>query len=139
MNPDLGPVHAQTVNIPLVGTAACGVPIFAEENIEGLIPVSTSLAKPGYKYFLLHAKGDSMNRAGINDGDIVLVRQQPNANDGDKVVALVDDEATIKEFHRTNDVVILKPKSSNPDNEPIILTKDFQIQGVVITTISDFK
>ena len=139
MNPDFGSMHAQTVNIPLVGVVACGTPILAEENIEGYIPVSTSLAKPGLKYYLLQAQGDSMDEAGINEGDLVLVRQQPTANEGDKVVALIDGEATIKEFHRTQNMIILKPKSSKKKHKPIILTDDFQIQGVVIATIPDLR
>lgn len=133
-DPQFGQGHAQTIDIPIVGFVACGSPILAEENIEGYIPISTSLTKTG-KYFLLHAKGDSMNEAGINDGDLVLVRQQSIANNGDKVVALIDDEATIKEFHREGSVVILHPKSSNPIHKPIILEENFQIQGVVITSI----
>ena len=135
MDPHFGSVHAQTVNVPLVGVVACGTPVLAEENIESFIPVSTSLAKPGSKYFLLHAQGNSMDEAGINDGDFVLVRQQPTANEGDKVVALVDEEATIKEFHRTKNMIVLKPKSSNKEHKPIILTDDFQIQGVVVATV----
>lgn len=134
-NPDLGPSHAQTVDVPLVGVVACGVPIFAQQNIEGYIPISTTLAHQGSKYFLLHASGDSMNEAGINDGDLVLVRQQNTANEGDKVVALINDEATIKEFHKSNNLVILKPRSTNPVHRPIVLSEDFQIQGIVKSVI----
>lgn len=130
--------NAQTIDIPLVGVVSCGAPMLAEENIKGFIPVSTSLAHPGSKYYLLRASGDSMNLSGINDGDMVLVRQQQAANDGEVVVALIDDEATIKEFQRVQGAVILKPKSSNKENQPIILTDDFQIQGKVITTIPNF-
>ena len=138
MNPDFGPSHAQTVNIPLVGAAACGDPILAEQNIEGYIPVSTSLAKPGLKYFLLRAVGDSMNKAGIQDDDLVLVEQKNVANEGDKVIALIDDSATIKEFHKAKGAIILKPKSTNRKHQPIILTEDFQIQGVVKAVIPKF-
>lgn len=134
-NPDLGPSHAQTVNVPIFGTVACGTPMLAEQNIEGFIPISTALAKTGRKYFILHAKGDSMDEVDINDGDLVLVRQQPTANNGDHVVALIDDEATIKEFFKDKNVILLKPRSTNKNHKPIILTKDFQIQGVVVTTI----
>lgn len=136
---DLGPSNANTINVPLLGTAACGKPIFAEENIESYIPVSTILAKPGYKYYLLHARGDSMNMAKIKDGDVVLVRQQPTADDGDRVVALIDGEATIKEFHRSSEAIVLKPKSTNPKHKPIILTEDFQIQGVVVSVIPNLN
>jgi repressor LexA len=137
LEPDFS--HARTVKVPLVGTVACGSPIFAEENIDGMIPVSVDIARPGSKYFFLRALGDSMNEAGINEGDLVLVRQQPVAEDGDIVVALIDDEATVKELRRTKDALILKPKSSNKKHQPIILTENFQIQGVVVTAVPNFK
>lgn len=127
--------RTKTVNVPLVGSIACGMPMFAEENIEAMIPVSTKLARPSSRYFLLRAKGDSMNKKGINDSDLVLVRQQVTATDGDIVVALIDDEATIKEFHSSDQAIVLKPRSTNEQHKPIILTRDFQIQGVVITSI----
>lgn len=129
--------RAQTVDVPLLGSVACGVPILAEENINAMIPVSIKLAKPPHKYFFLRAKGDSMNEKEINDGDMVLVKQQATANNGDIVVALIDDEATVKEFFRQGETIILKPRSSNKTHQPIILTRDFHIQGVVITSISD--
>lgn len=125
----------QTVKIPLVGAASCGLPLFADENIEGYVPVSLKLIKPSEKYFLLRAVGDSMNQAGIQPGNLVLVRKQSTAQNGDKVVALIDDEATIKIYQNNGDTVVLKPKSSNPDHQPIILTRDFKIQGIVIATI----
>jgi len=128
-------MSAKTVNVPLVGTVACGIPVLAEENIEAMIPVSTNLAKPPAKYFLLRAKGDSMDLSGISDGDIVLVRQQPTATVGDMIVALIDDEATIKAFHPSPHAIVLKPKSKNKEHKPIVLTKDFRIQGVVVTAI----
>jgi repressor LexA len=137
LEPDFS--HARTVKVPLVGTVACGSPIFAEENIDGMIPVSVDIARPGSKYFFLRALGDSMNEAGINEGDLVLVRQQPVAEDGDIVVALIDDEATVKELRRTKDALILKPKSSNKKHQPIILTDNFQIQGVVVAAIPNFE
>jgi len=131
--------NARTVDVPLVGTVACGLPIFADENIEAFYPVSLDLVQSGSRYFLLRAQGDSMDKSGINNSDLVLVRQQPSAENGDIVVALINDEATIKEFHRTKNAVILKPKSSNLQHVPIILTSDFQIQGVVIETIPNFS
>jgi len=127
--------RARTVEIPLVGFVACGSPILAQENVEQTIPVSTKIASPPYRYYLLRAKGDSMDLAGISDGDIVLVRQQTSAKNKDVVVALIDDEATIKEYNVSENMVVLKPKSTNPDHRPIILTRDFLIQGIVITTI----
>jgi repressor LexA len=127
--------HVRTVNIPLVGTVTCGLPILAVENIEAMIPVSVTLAKPGSKYFLLTARGDSMNKAGINDGDLILVRQQSVADDGQKVVALINDEATVKEIQRAGNVIKLLPRSTNTKHQPIIVTEDFHIQGVVVETI----
>ena len=126
---------AQTILVPLVGTVACGVPLLAEENVEAMIPVGTTLARPGHRYFLLRAKGTSMDEV-IADGDLVLVRQQNFAENGELVVALIDDEATVKEFHRSETAVVLKPRSLSPEHLPIILTRDFQIQGVVVTAIS---
>jgi repressor LexA len=121
----------RTISVPLIGTVACGIPIFAEQNIEAMIPISTNLARSGSKYFLLKAKGDSMDKAGINDGDMILVKQQPAANNGQNVVALIDDEVTVKEFHYTGNVVTLLPRSSNSKHQPIIVSGDFQIQGIV--------
>lgn len=128
-------MNAQTVDVPLVGTVACGIPILAQENIEMFIPVSVKMAPPSSRHFLLRAKGNSMDLAGINDGDLVLIRQQVTANNKDIVVALVDDCATIKEFHKHESAILLKPKSSDPAHRPIILTQDFNIQGIVITVI----
>lgn len=124
-----------TVDVPLVGAVACGEPILAEQNIQARIPVSTQLAKKGHKYFLLRAQGDSMDLAGINSGDLLLVRQQSTAEPGEKVVALINDEATVKFFEPNGNVVILRPSSSNKDHKPIILTEDCIIQGVVVATI----
>jgi len=121
--------------VPVVGKVSCGLPIYAEENIDTYVSVSTVIAKPNNEYFILYADGDSMNEAGINSGDMVLIKQQNGANDGDLVVALIDDEATIKEFNKRNNMIILKPKSSNKEHQPIILTTDFRIQGIVVDVI----
>lgn len=126
----------ETVQIPLVGAVACGMPIFAEENIEMTIPVSKQLAHSAEHYFFLRAKGDSMDEKGINDGDYVLIKQQDAARNGELVVALIDDDATIKEYREEYGAIVLKPHSKNPDHKPIILNRDFRIQGVVVTSIS---
>jgi repressor LexA len=127
--------HARTVDVPLVGSVTCGNPLVAEENIEAYIPVSTNLARPGNKYFLLRAVGDSMNQAGVEDGNLLLVRQQPVAENGDKVVALIDDAATVKEYHREKEGVLLKPRSKNKTHKPIVVTETFMIQGVVTAVL----
>ncbi|MDD2637319.1 MAG: transcriptional repressor LexA [Bacteroidales bacterium] len=126
-----------TIDVPLVGAISCGAPILAEENIETYIPVSTSLAKKGSIYFMLRATGNSMNLAGINNGDLLLIKQQPTAENGDRVVALINDEATVKFFERTNDAVVLRPRSTDNTHRPIILTNNCIIQGVVIAVLPD--
>ncbi len=128
--------NIRTVDVPLVGAAPCGAPLLAEENIETTLSVSIKLARPPHQYFILRALGDSMNLAGIENENLVLVRQQEYANEGDIVVALIDDEATIKELHYMGDLVMLKPVSKNKKHKPIIVTKDFRIQGVVMATLS---
>jgi len=128
--------RAQTVKIPLIGSVACGMPIFADENIEAEISISVEMIKSGYKYFLLKAEGDSMNEAGINNGDLLLIRQQQDAENGDRILALIDEEATVKEYNKSGGMVILKPKSTNKIHQPIILTSNFRIQGIVEEVIS---
>jgi repressor LexA len=124
-----------TIDIPLVGAVTCGTPMLAEENILDYIPVSTEMARKGFAYFLLRAMGDSMNLAGINTGDLLLIRQQETAETGDKVVALINDEATLKSFERVAGAVVLRPKSSNKAHKPIVLTDNCQIQGVVVAVL----
>ena len=127
--------RAQTVKIPLLVNVACGIPIFADENVEAEISISVEMIKRGYKYFLLRAEGDSMDEAGINNGDLLLVKQQQNAENGDRILALIDEEATVKEYNKIGGMVILKPKSSNKTHQPIILTENFRIQGVIQNVI----
>lgn len=122
------------VNIPLLGGVACGTPILAEENIEAYIPYEVN-GNPE-EYFFLRAEGDSMNKADINDGDLILIRSQQNACEGDRVLALIGDEVTIKIFRRGKDCIILEPKSSNPKHKPIYIFEDLRIQGKVIEKIN---
>ncbi len=128
-------ISPSTINVPLVGSIAAGIPILANENIEATIPVATSIAKSGSKYFLLRIIGDSMNEAIVGDikmeeGSFVLVRQQATANNGDIVVALIDDSATVKFFEKKGNIIILKPKS-NKKFTPIVLGENLIIQGIV--------
>lgn len=76
-----------------------------------------------------------MNQAGIRDGDILVVRQQPVAQEGEKVVALIDGSATAKEFRRRGDKIVLMPRSTDPKHQPIVLDSDFMIQGVVVAAL----
>lgn len=124
-----------TVRVQVVGTIPCGGLELAEEVLGNYVEVSTLLAKPSHKYFILKAKGESMNLSEINDGDPVLVQQQATANEGDRVVALVNGEATIKHFHREKGLVVLKPNSTDKTIKPIILSEEFIIQGKVVATL----
>ena len=104
-------------SIPLVGRVTAGNPILAVENIDDYLPLPRSLADQE-DCFLLRVVGDSMIEAGILDGDLVIVRKQPTANNGDIVVAMIDDEATVKRFYRENGHIRLEP--ANPAYSPII-------------------
>ena len=137
----LSPLHAthsseQTISIPLLGSVACGLPSLAEQTSDTTIKVSTRLARPGNRYFILRANGTSMNRSGISDGALLLVKQQPSASEGEMVVALIDDEATVKHFHRDSEMVVLKPNSTDRIHKPIVLTDDFAVQGVVVAVLA---
>lgn len=102
-------VRREVVNVPLIGTVAAGQPIFAVENIEGYFPVPAEFM-PNAQSFLLKVKGDSMINAGIFDGDQVLVKQQSSAENGDMVVALVEDAATVKTFYKEDGYYRLQPE-----------------------------
>lgn len=121
-------------NIPLVGMVTCGKPILAVENIEAYIPYEVK-GDPK-KYFFLRAIGDSMNKAGIDDGDLVLIKKQADADPGDKVVALIGDEATIKTLKKGENCIILEPKSTNPIHKPLYIFENLQIQGKVVGKIN---
>ena len=103
---------------PLLGTVRAGLPMYAEENIEGYIPIRQT---DGAVYFWLNIRGDSMNAAGMDDGDQILVREQPEVENGEIAVVLVNgDEATVKTFRREGELVILTPRSLNPAHQPQI-------------------
>jgi repressor LexA len=114
--------------LPLVGSVAAGQPILAEENVEEYVDVPALAGGEGGG-FLLHVRGDSMRDAGILEGDIVVVRPQETASDGEIVVALVGEEATVKRFFRESDHIRLQPE--NDEYEPI-RTKDVAILGRVV-------
>ena len=118
----------ELVNVPIIGNVAAGVPILAEENIEDYFPIPIDYVKND-TCFMLHVKGDSMIDDGIFDGDLVLVRQQQVANDGDIVIALLEDSATVKKFFRDGENIRLAP--ANPAFRPIIVP-DCDVLGKVI-------
>ena len=127
----------ETRLVPIVGEAPAGQLMPAEENILGQVQIPKDFLKPpSAKFFFLRVRGDSMNRAKIDgqtidDGDLVLVRQQERADPGKIVVALVDGEATIKKLVKAPGYYVLKPESTNPKHRPIIVAQDFRIQGIV--------
>lgn len=118
----------KTIQVPIVGRVTAGEPILAVENLEGTLTLPQNFVGPG-EAFLLRVHGDSMTEAGILDGDLVLVRRQETAENGDIVVALLDDEATVKRFFREKGFIRLQPE--NLHLEPII-AREVRILGKVI-------
>lgn len=128
------PYSGLWVNVPLFNSVGCGELMYADPTVQEMIPVKSELMSKGSKYFVLRTSGDSMNLAGINDGDLVLCRKNYHPEEGEIVVALIGDDATIKEYRRENGAVVLKPKSNNLKHEPLRFTNndDVKVQGVVI-------
>ena len=128
---------APAVRVPVLGRVACGIPKFAEENVEEYVRLPVSLFGEG-NFFLLRADGDSMTGAGIEDGDLVLIRRQDTAEKGQIVVALTEDEATLKRFypepkkHR----VRLHPENAKMDD---IYVENCEIQGVAVSVIKNLE
>lgn len=118
----------ECINVPLVGRVAAGLPLLAVENKEEVFPLPANFTGTG-EFFMLKVQGESMIEAGILNGDMVVVRQQHDANNGDIVVALLEDEATVKRFFKEKDRVRLQPE--NRAMEPIY-AKELQVLGKVI-------
>ncbi|AGI39580.1 transcriptional repressor LexA [Thermoclostridium stercorarium] len=122
-------------NVPIIGRVAAGQPILAVENIEDTFPVPVEYLENG-PTFILRVKGDSMVNKGILDGDLVIVKQQNTAENGDIVVALIEDETTVKTFYREKDYIRLQPENEN--YEPIIVKDNVTILGKVIALFRKF-
>ncbi|HJA70621.1 MAG TPA: transcriptional repressor LexA [Candidatus Lachnoclostridium stercoravium] len=118
----------ELVSVPIVGTVAAGQPILAAENIEDYFPIPASML-PNAEVFMLRVKGDSMVNAGIFNGDCVIVRSQNTADNGDMVVALLDDSSTVKTYYREDGHYRLQPENDTMD--PIIVDQ-VQVLGKVI-------
>lgn len=130
-------VNEVSVKVPVLGAVSCGVPKFAEENIEEYIRLPVALFGRG-DFYILRANGDSMEDAGIDDGDLVLIRKQTYANEGQIVVALMNDEATLKRYypepeHRR---IRLHPENSRLKD---IFVKECIIQGVAVKVLKDLE
>lgn len=119
----------EVVQVPIIGTVAAGQPILAEQNIEEYFPIPSEYLPGGGSVFILRVKGESMINAGIFNGDQVIVQQTNTAENGDIVVALLDDSATVKRFYRENGHYRLQPENDTMD--PIIVS-NVQILGKVV-------
>ncbi|EOS79821.1 repressor LexA [Dorea sp. 5-2] len=121
-------MRREMVNVPIIGHVAAGEPILAEQNIENYFPIPMEYM-PNNQTFILKVKGESMINAGILDGDMVLVEQRSTARNGEMVVALIEDGATVKTFYKEDGIIRLQPENDTMD--PIMVT-DVQILGKVI-------
>ncbi|MCR4648392.1 MAG: transcriptional repressor LexA [Lachnospiraceae bacterium] len=121
-------VRAEMASVPIVGRVACGEPILASQNIEGYFPLPVEML-PNEEVFVLIAKGDSMINIGIFEGDYVFVKKASTASNGETVVAMIEDSATIKTFYKFKDHIELKPENDTMD--PIIVNGNVDILGKV--------
>ena len=128
---DFNLARREIINIPVVGTVTAGEPILAVQNIEDYFPIPVEYM-PNKQTFMLQVQGESMINAGILSGDYVIVEQTPSAENGEQVVALIEDGATVKTFYREEGIIRLQPE--NDAYDPIILT-DVTILGKVIGVI----
>ena len=121
--------------LPVVGSIACGTPLLAEENIEKYLPVPNDFLGAG-KFFILRANGNSMIKAGIEDGDYVIVKQQETAEIGQIIVALINDEATLKRYYIDNEKQQVR---LHPENDKMkdMYFKNVVIQGIAVKVIKD--
>ncbi len=126
----------EMVNVPIIGTVAAGQPILATENIENYFPIPTEYM-PNEQSFLLKVKGESMINAGILNGDHVLVKQQSTAQNGDMVVALIEDSATVKTFYKEDGYIRLQPENDTMD--PILVHGEVKILGKVFGVFRFFR
>ena len=127
----------QAVRVPVLGTIACGIPKYAEENIEEYVRLPVALFGQG-NFFIFRAYGDSMVEAGIDDGDLVLIRQQNYADEGQIVVALIEDDATLKRFYPEPENGIIRLHPENHTMEDIIV-ENCIIQGVAVKVLKDLE
>ena len=119
----------EMINIPIIGKVTAGVPILANENVEGIFPVPLSYVKHDKELFILNVSGDSMINCGIHHGDLAIIEKTPTADNGDIVVALIENEATIKRFYKEDNYIRLQPENDNM--KPIII-KDCSILGKLV-------
>lgn len=126
---ELNKPKKEMINIPIVGKVTAGMPILATENIEDSFPIPLEYIKHNRELFMLKVSGESMIKAGINNGDLAIIEKQDNAENGDIIVALIDNEATIKRFFKEKDHIRLQPENDTMD--PIIVP-DCSIIGKLV-------
>lgn len=119
-------------DIPIMGVVAAGMPTLAEENREGTLPIHNSFLKKGTRHFILRVRGDSMRDAGILEGDLTLIQQQSTAQNGEIVVAVVEEAVTLKRFFKESTRIRLQPE--NPDYQPLF-SQDVQVLGKLVCVI----
>ena len=112
-------IKKEMINVPIIGKVTAGLPILANENIEDSFPLPLDYVKHNNDLFMLKVSGSSMIKAGILDGDLAIIEKTQTASNGDKIVALIENEATLKTFYRENDHIRLQPE--NYEMEPIIV------------------
>ncbi|MFA6520362.1 MAG: DNA/RNA helicase domain-containing protein [Candidatus Paceibacterota bacterium] len=133
------PYTFEMVKVPVFESVGCGELMYADPTVQEMISVRKDYMSSGSKYFVLRVSGDSMNKAGINDGDLVLCVKNYRPEEGKKVVALIGDDATIKEYRRENGLIVLYPRSDNSKHQPLKFksNEEIQMQGVVIKVLNN--
>ena len=130
-------ISNETEYVPVIGTVACGIPLLAEQNIENYLPIPKEILGNG-KHFILKAIGNSMINAGISDGDYVIVRQQDDAEEGKIIVALINDEATLKRYYIDEKKKKVRLHPENDEMEDMYYDNVI-IQGVAVKIIKDIE
>lgn len=130
-------INYDTISIPVVGTIACGTPILAEENIEDYLAMPKELLGKG-EFFILRASGNSMINAGVEDGDYVIIRKEESAQEGQIIVALVDNEVTLKRYYIDKDKQMIRLHPENNEMEDMYF-ENIVIQGVAVRVIKELK
>lgn len=128
-----------TIDVPLVGRISAGLPLLAEENVERTIVLDKSLLRQHGKLFALQVNGNSMIKAGICHGDLLIARQQPTAEDGDIIIALLGDEATVKRFSKKGEMITLLPENDSMLPIKIFEREDFLILGKAVAALRNLS
>jgi repressor LexA len=132
------PKAYEMISLPVFESVGCGDPLYADATAQDSVMVRKDFLVSGAKYFVLKVSGDSMNKAGINDGDLVLCKKNYHPQNGDNVVALIGDDATIKKYYQEKGFIVLKPCSANPKHKEMRFVgngDEVKIQAVVVRVL----